>query len=119
VNPEVKTKWLTALRSGNYEQGKGALANNGRYCCLGVLCELAVQEGVTTREESGEFFSYDDARIFLPESVQAWAGVSDHMGGRLPEPVYDDEMDHLDTLIQLNDLGRSFAEIADVIEAQF
>lgn len=34
-------KWLTALRSGEYEQGYGQLYEEEKYCCLGVLCELS------------------------------------------------------------------------------
>lgn len=32
-----KAKWLEALRSGEYTQTEGALCNDGKYCCLGVL----------------------------------------------------------------------------------
>jgi hypothetical protein len=39
--PELKARWVAALRSGKYEQGEEFLRNNGKYCCLGVLCELA------------------------------------------------------------------------------
>lgn len=34
---ESLDKWLAALRSGQYEQGHGALERFGKYCCLGVL----------------------------------------------------------------------------------
>lgn len=38
MNPEAKEKWLTALRSGHYAQGRVVLrSENDRYCCLGVL----------------------------------------------------------------------------------
>ena len=39
---EFATKWLEALRSGNYKQGMGLLYNEdtGSYCCLGVVCKL-------------------------------------------------------------------------------
>lgn len=33
-----KKKWIEALRSGEYKQGKQMLYRNGRYCCLGVGC---------------------------------------------------------------------------------
>lgn len=51
MNPVVKARWLTALRSGEYQQGRELLAqrdadNRWSYCCLGVLCELAVADGV-------------------------------------------------------------------------
>lgn len=47
---EVKEKWLKALRSGEYKQGRNTLYNpdTDQYCCLGVLCELAFQERVGT-----------------------------------------------------------------------
>lgn len=41
MKADLKAKWLEALRSGKYEQGRGALLDGGKYCCLGVLCEVA------------------------------------------------------------------------------
>jgi hypothetical protein len=41
MNPKLKRKWIKALRSGDYPQGKGSLKNSlGSYCCLGVLAEI-------------------------------------------------------------------------------
>ena len=40
MRKSIKTKWIKALRSGQYKQGQGALYRNGRYCCLGVLCRV-------------------------------------------------------------------------------
>ena len=34
--PKFKTKWLKALRSGEYEQTTGSLCDNGAYCCIGI-----------------------------------------------------------------------------------
>lgn len=37
----VKQKWIDALRSGDYPQGKSYLLNEeGLYCCLGVLGDI-------------------------------------------------------------------------------
>ena len=36
----IKRAWVKALRSGEYEQGCGALYEGGKYCCLGVLYRL-------------------------------------------------------------------------------
>ena len=33
----LKEKWVDALQSGDYQQGKLCLHELGRYCCLGVL----------------------------------------------------------------------------------
>lgn len=37
---EIKEKWLTALKSGEYIQGTIVLEENGQHCCLGVLAEI-------------------------------------------------------------------------------
>lgn len=43
---ELKTRWLTALRSGEYQQGRGYLCRANpitqvtAYCCLGVLAAI-------------------------------------------------------------------------------
>lgn len=41
LNPEFKEKWIEALKSGKYKQGKGKLRSNKEYyCCLGVACKI-------------------------------------------------------------------------------
>lgn len=38
MNAELKTKWIAALRSGDYPQGRGSMRpEGGRYCCLAVM----------------------------------------------------------------------------------
>jgi hypothetical protein len=39
--PDFKAKWIAALRSGEYKQGKDKLHHDGRFCCLGVGCVVA------------------------------------------------------------------------------
>ena len=53
MNPEVKQKWIDALRSGKYEQGSEKLRSVSGYCCLGVLCDLYAQEHDTQWEFRG------------------------------------------------------------------
>ena len=53
--PKFKTKWLKALRSGEYEQGESDLFNKktNTYCCLGVACNIAGhQKSLEIYEES-------------------------------------------------------------------
>src|SRR6478609_8275439 len=48
-------------------------------CCLGVLCELAVIEGVIPKAVHGPWgddFEYDGADVELPLAVQEWAGLA-------------------------------------------
>lgn len=44
MNAKLKAKWIKALRSGEFKQGRGSLrrVSNGvqEYCCLGVLRTL-------------------------------------------------------------------------------
>jgi hypothetical protein len=48
MDAQLKAKWVKALRSGKYRQGKQVLLNEDgeerSYCCLGVLCAVAFKE---------------------------------------------------------------------------
>jgi hypothetical protein len=46
VNKAAIEKWAEALESGEYKQVNGKLSDGEGFCCLGVLCEIAVAEGV-------------------------------------------------------------------------
>ena len=118
MNPEIKAKWVEALRSGEYEQGENSLLHGGRYCCLGVLASLATAAGVCSVRGYGYSVLFDGYSAFLPESVASWAGLP----STDPEvSVACDDTDPEDwplTLTGANDLGMTFAEIADIIEEE-
>jgi hypothetical protein len=122
MNPEIKAKWVAALRSGDFTQGTGALNYNDHYCCLGVLCELGRQEGVVEKEVEGLFGQYvgkDSERVTSvpPHSVMKWAGLDGSPEVVIPDPEGVYEMGGYVTLIHLNDSIRlSFSDIADIIE---
>ena len=118
MNPEVKVKWLAALRDGTRPQGKRYLLADGKYCCLGVLCELAAEGGVaeaTTIVRSPDSWNpgmqvtrFDGDENSLPPSVQSWARVAE----------FGDSVSYTsDSLAARNDEGESFESIADWIEA--
>lgn len=92
MNPEIKEKWLTALRSGKYSRGENYLKQvvneTAKHCCLGVLCEIYMQETSkgqwSGKEGRGQVFianisddSYDSSFTVLPFKVREWAGISD------------------------------------------
>lgn len=124
MDKNVKAKWVAALRSGNYTQGKNRLTTittgGDRDCCLGVLCKVAVKEGVIDPPREmpyggseggvqGERW-FDGAGAVPPVSVDQWAGINTSA----PRVRYLGERRALSTL---NDtVGLSFAEIADLIE---
>lgn len=119
MNKEIAKIWCNTLRSGKYEQGRRLLHNKAQntFCCLGVLCDLAVKAGVKVNVEVNveedsrtEFVTYDSAYNTLPKSVQKWAGLCNEAG----RPKNDER---LIALWELNDLEkRSFDEIANYIE---
>lgn len=122
MNPEVKELWIAALESGDYRQGRLALKDDGKYCCLGVLCELAsraisLEVEVEVDYDDNSTTSYDGETGYLPLSVQEWAEI-DNKVGRLSNSIQDENGIHW-SLSQLNDGGYSFKEIAEVIREQF
>ena len=139
MNIHIKAEWLARLRSGTIEQGKNVLrSEDEKYCCLGVLCEMAVEAGIIepplpptedyTADNDTEIRGYlyaadtegddEDACVderwymkhYLPEAVQEWAGLLDKRGDLAKREINGD------SLAQLNDAGMSFADIADIIE---
>lgn len=107
MNKEVKEKWLTALRSGEYKQGKQRLvvtnSDNQKYCCLGVLCDLYNKE--TGNKTWGN-------NLDLPDEVVKWSGVKDSN----PHITMGTESV---TIAWYNDNSGDFLQIADIIEKEF
>lgn len=102
-------KWVEALRSGEFKQGRERLRNEGAYCCLGVACELYRREtgkGRWTRAEAFHLGSVAKTD-WIPPAVQRWLGLA-HPAGE-----YD-----YSSLVDLNDGGDPFDEIAKVIESE-
>lgn len=122
MKSEIKKLWVDALRSGEFEQGTGALrrvlpGNTDKYCCLGVLSELAYRAGVVgvgrTLESRG-VTQYGNATAYLPPEVCEWAGISMEEDGDV-DLRYEDGYEpatHLNDSVRL-----TFAQIADCIEA--
>jgi hypothetical protein len=109
-------QWIAALRSGKYTQGKNYLNADGSLCCLGVACEIFKDElnlnitTTTTIDIDKEVTRYNRFYGVLPQIV------SDHLGlstcyGSLSKHDYS-------SLYSMNDNGKTFAEIADIIESK-
>ena len=130
MNPEVKQKWIGALRSGKYEQGSEKLRSPNGYCCLGVLCDLYVKEnnkewnfngydedGDETNPHPMDYWCFDGEYEFLPQSVMDWAKL--YLRNPILRVDDNDEMFEFNEEVStLNDEGYSFSEIADLIEGQ-
>jgi hypothetical protein len=115
MNTEIAQRWVDALRSGKYVQGRYLLKQkrekSDKYCCLGVLCELYLQDHPdsplrpaiqldTETLTHGDFYTFGQESEVLPKPVQEWAGI-DEITCR--------------SLAELNDSGNSFTKIADTI----
>jgi hypothetical protein len=113
VNQEIKNRWIDALRSGDYEQGKNYLCNrNGsggrEWCCLGVLTDLYQKETnnklIATGDNPCTFGAvmYGNSCQFLPSEVHEWAGLT---------------IKQVDVCIKLNDTySVGFQGIAAVVD---
>jgi len=103
MNPELKAKWVEALRSGEYKQGSNRLLTaDGRYCCMGVLCNLIDPEGWTET---------------LSHKTESGISYSQGMGFESVLKISDIPAGVTMTLANMNDKGKSFPEIASYIEA--
>ena len=111
MNQDVKARWVEALQSGNFTQGRGLLrSTDDRYCCLGVLCEVYRRYNHSNVDWAlRENYTYYDfmvgeeiSAVDLPKTILAWAGLSARQAG---------------TLIDLNDSDVPFDSIAKVIDA--
>lgn len=120
MNPEIKARWVVALRSDKYEQVKGQLRTQVGFCCLGVLCDLHDPAGWTADDVSPSKFVFDANGGMPPTFVREWAGferenLGIHSYFKVPKVIIHGEFLSVD---EHNDNGRTFAEIADAIEAQ-
>jgi hypothetical protein len=113
MKKSVMKKWVAALRSGEYKQGRYKLRSaNDKFCCLGVLCNLHAQEHpeFAAKQSDKQLYGGDDS---LPvDEVIKWAGFKPgNHAGQIPS-VYC-------TLTNLNDTGKTFNEISDIIEEHY
>lgn len=133
MNPEIKARWVAALRSGEYRQGDGFLRihqadDSDLYCCLGVLCDLAVQDGLAfwSKPKSSQAAASIVTQASrdctgLPVPIREWAGLPAR--AMTPELRHSDGALHWAAVFNDGDktLGvskHSFEEIADLIEQQ-
>ena len=107
MNQQIKQAWIDALISGVYEQGESCLRDGDKFCCLGVLCDLAEQDGFDNWKDG--YFSGRDG--VLSEAVLQWAGLP--LNVNVSVPFYSKGGKR--SLSGINDSGASFEEIAELI----
>lgn len=133
MRKDVMELWVKALRSGDYSQTKECLHDSNGMCCLGVLCDIYAQgrEGWAEwdlMDESeimnadGEMEEYAQWSMFdnhetLPCEVREWANMK-HPDGSFETEGCDGTW-YTESLAVLNDKGKSFTYLADLIESNW
>ena len=128
MNNEVKSLWVSALRSGEYKKTTGVLCKNDLktgelcFCALGVLCNLwhnTVGRGAGSpgwqHASCMTIYQMGQSTGTLPLPVREWAGLKDMD----PRVTWLDSYGeyHVDSISELNDShGLTFPELAAMIE---
>lgn len=101
----IKRDWCKALRNNSYRQGKGKLRKGDQFCCLGVLCDIIDKTKWKIINNINKLYNYEgaDNNEFLTHSLRKRVGLS---------------FFQMNMLMRLNDSGKSFEYIANVIEKQ-
>lgn len=124
TNTEFISKWIEALESGTYNQGKYKLRTVGKdgssnYCCLGVACELLVKSNIGNWNEEGLYYEiplqgtpnntgYQQSSVSIPVILHKILGF------KRPGGI------HTATFMDWNDTDDlSFAEIAKKIRENY
>jgi hypothetical protein len=110
--------WTDALLSGKYEKGQRRLKRDGKYCCLGVLCELANLQ--THKFSDGiEFIGSNGAgsTVNIPRSLAKELHFNE--AGIFKRPIEFNGGSY-DGLTGLNDeSSATFPEIAEIIKREY
>ena len=91
MDPAIKLKWIEALESDEFTHGQGCLKNQevrwdaetgertieASHCCLGVLQEIAIKEGVISRIVMDKSLKRSKGS-YLSREVAKWAGIARH-----------------------------------------
>jgi hypothetical protein len=96
IDPSLKQVFVTALRSGKYEQTYGWFRKEGAYCALGVLLDT---QGFDMPLEHNGY----DGHVYGKQ--EGWDKARDLVG--------EEAVDHI---WQSNDSGTSFPDLAAWVE---
>jgi hypothetical protein len=128
----IKEEWADALLSGEYPRAGNVLARANAagepisFCCLGVLCELAIKHGVPIERmvpdngDEGVLYGREGewSEAYLPHAVIVWAGLQGHV---LPDGdvrIRPEDLTMKPRLSELNDEGVAWDLIAKAIRDQ-
>lgn len=118
MKPEIKSRWIQALRSGKYLKTSGQCRYGGRYCVTGVLYALAEEDGIGKYLEDNYFLTNDgnEANTELNKSIIDWAGIKKEIGDTHNSLKVATKEKIKFKLWYLNDNGWNFDRLANLIE---
>lgn len=106
MDKDLAMKWVDALRSGKYEQGKERLRTlDDKFCCLGVLANIENLKWSIDKNNEYICYGIDGHRAQLPPYIESKVFKNGSSQG---------------LFVMMNDAqDKSFNEIADYIEANW
>jgi hypothetical protein len=128
----IVEEWIARLKSGDYKQGCGSLCtetkNGLKHCCIGVLCDVAIDKGHPLNKKIGKDI---EVRNACPASYHYW-DVGNDTWPRASDATYmpasliqllgrvfgPDGIDALQLMTWNDKTRRPFAMIAQYLEAR-
>ena len=120
MDRNIAKQWAARLRAGTIKQTTNYLGRvDGSRCCLGVLCDMAVEQNIIPRphpyvgddpkQRGTLLYGKEDITLaYLPNEVINWANIDSahatYPGGTHP------------SLAEANDAGFDFPHIANLID---
>jgi hypothetical protein len=110
MKTELREAWEDSMLSGLFPQGTDALNDHGYYCCLGVLCETAIELGMPVERYEHE----GDCEGFCSYGVKGENRDMSMLTDGLLE-LFDMSKDDANRLAKANDGGTKFKEIVNMV----
>lgn len=116
INPNLKQRWVKALRSGEYNQGDEYLCDSyNNFCCLGVLADIEY-DGDWIKDNKSDVWGLRGTNRQEPETNIGFENICKHF---LPTNFANKcglSIETQEDLADLNDSGDSFETIAEWID---
>lgn len=106
---ERKQKWIDALRSGEYQQTRCTMKDDKGYCCLGVYMDAVLNKPINCNTDNTTYDIFSGEKV---TKLDVDIGVYRMLDNSINPTVTDKG-------IGMNDEGKSFLEIADMIEEEW
>lgn len=111
---EFAKRWVEALLSGKYKQGRGCMRTaNNEFCCLGVALDVMAPDEWST--ETSEYavclYGHENWQVYHHKPSRNVELLPEGMWGLLTEGACDQTMARQSCIADANDMGVAFEEI--------